>query len=602
MDPPDVGADAPEIVVVQSLAMIDHVCKVGDAELDALLRGTEAGGSRPVPVEELRQILAQVGEFHSKAGGSAANTARGLAAGFGVRCHLVGARGQDEWGVMFASSLKRALVNTDKLRVEKGSTGRCAILSNNGERTMRTCLQDVALLQGSALKLDDFTGAKWVYTSGYSFYQPGLVEAMIAMAKKVGAKVALDLASFEIVRSFRSVIEGILESGAVDCCLCNEDEAIALVDGQASGKTCKEALQHIAAYSPIAVVTLGERGCLFKRKGEGGGEPQHEPAISDLHIIDSTGAGDIFNSGFLYGLLRGFPTRRCAQIGCLAGAAVVQELGAECSADGWQWFHARLHGELAATVVRCSAEAVHQELLECYALIQKVGRGVVYYGSARVKEGSQYWDRAVDLGRQVASLLNAPTWSGGGPGMMRAASVGAKSIGGDVAGIRISREAGTTVRTASYLPEERQVVCRYLSPRKVALVDAGVRESDGDRTAYMFLPGGLGTMDELFEIVTLYQLKKLGTKLEVPLVLCNYDGFYDGLMSFLQKCQQNGTVSASELSSLVIADTNAQVVAYLAEFYGLQAAAVDTPAMRASSWINQAELGAVAETAKEAIS
>ena len=84
--------------------------------------------------------------------------------------------------------------------------------------------------------------------------------------------------------------------------------------------------------------------------------------------------------------------------------------------------------------------------------------------------------------------------------MMEAATRGAMAAGHPVAGIRISREAGTTVRTASYLPEGSAVFCRFLSSRKVALVDSGVRQAAGDRTAYIFLPGGLGTLDELFEI------------------------------------------------------------------------------------------------------
>ena len=84
----------------------------------------------------------------------------------------------------------------------------------------------------------------------------------------------------------------------------------------------------------------------------------------------------------------------------------------------------RLHGELAANVVRDSASAVQKEMLEAYALIESLGRGVVYYGSARLKSTSAHWDRARALGRDVAKLLGCTTWSGGGPGMMEAATLG----------------------------------------------------------------------------------------------------------------------------------------------------------------------------------
>ena len=75
-------------------------------------------------------------------------------------------------------------------------------------------------------------------------------------------------------------------------------------------------------------------------------------------------------------------------------------------------------------MVRDSASAVQKEMLEAYALIERLGRGVVYYGSARLKSTSVHWDRARTLGRDVAKLLGCTTWSGGGPGMMEAATLG----------------------------------------------------------------------------------------------------------------------------------------------------------------------------------
>jgi predicted Rossmann-fold nucleotide-binding protein len=139
----------------------------------------------------------------------------------------------------------------------------------------------------------------------------------------------------------------------------------------------------------------------------------------------------------------------------------------------------------------------------------------------RLKADNPHFVRSRALGKMVSELLGTPAWTGGGPGMMEAASLGAMDAGKPVAGIRIEREAGTKVRSAaqSYLKPEHAVFCKFLSPRKVALVDAGVRKSANDRTAYVFLPGGLGTMDELFELFTLYQLHKLGTDFPVPVII-----------------------------------------------------------------------------------
>ena len=222
---------------------------------------------------------------------------------------------------------------------------------------------------------------------------------------------------------------------------------------------------------------------------------------------------------------------------------------------------------------RSSAAAVQKELLHCYSLIAKLGRGVVYYGSARLKESSPHWDKAVELGREVAKMLNVTTWSGGGPGMMEAATRGALMANKPVGGIRIEREAGQVVKLVQgehYLPKGQAAFCKYLSPRKVALVDSAVRETAEDRTAYIFLPGGLGTMDEFFELLTLIQLKKLGTQHKVPLVLCSYDGFYNGLQTFIADCAKNGVVGVNEYSDLKIFETNEEILAFLADFYNIK--------------------------------
>eukprot|EP00873_Tetraselmis_striata_P004479 jgi/Tetstr1/424743/TSEL_015260.t1 len=548
------------VVCVQPTAIVDHVCKVDDAVLGSLVEG-DLGGSSQCVMKDVGRMLSNVPEFISKPGGSIANMTRGLASGFGIKCNLIGVRGNDEWGVMFKSSMKRAHVNLDGLVTKDGNTARCVILAHDGQRTMRTCFENAVRLDAGSVEEASFAGCKWAFVSCYALYTEGLLDKVLELAEKAGARVALDLAAFEMVRRNRKQIIDVIQSGRISICFCNEDEARELDLG-----TPEECLEAVGKHCEYAVVTLGEKGCVAKRQGE---QIVRELACSGLTVTDSTGAGDLFDAGFLYGIINGYDTRKCAQLGNLAGGAVIQTLGAEVSPEGYRWLHARLHGELAAEVVRDSPAAVHKELLGCYTLIQKLGRGVVYYGSARLKKDSAHWQRAVDLGRDVSRLLGSTTWSGGGPGMMEAASVGAKEAGNVVGGIRISREAGTTVLTASYLPPENQAICKYMSPRKVALVDAGVRMSEEERTAYIYLPGGLGTMDELFELMTLIQLNKIGTKFRVPVVLCNYDGFYDGLLTFLVACEANKTVGAKEMSEILIADTNEQVLDTLADFYSI---------------------------------
>ena len=126
---------------------------------------------------------------------------------------------------------------------------------------------------------------------------------------------------------------------------------------------------------------MGDKGCVATR----GTERVEQKAFKGFAVEDTTGAGDLFSSGFMYGLLRNSSLQRCCELGCLSGAAVVQSMGAEINADGWTWVHAHMHEGRARSLVRGSAGAVQRELLACYELIESVGRGVVYYGSARLK-------------------------------------------------------------------------------------------------------------------------------------------------------------------------------------------------------------------------
>lgn len=97
-----------------------------------------------------------------------------------------------------------------------------------------------------------------------------------------------------------------------------------------------------------------------------------------------------------------------------------------------------------------------------------------------------------------------------------------------------------------------------------------VRNNNEDKTAVIVLPGGVGTLDEAFEILALIQLQRIGSALPVPFVLMNYDSFYSKLLEFLDVCEDWGTVSKGEVSSLwKVCCSNLEALAYLAKFYGL---------------------------------
>ncbi|KAF3453360.1 hypothetical protein FNV43_RR03800 [Rhamnella rubrinervis] len=221
---------------------------------------------------------------------------------------------------------------------------------------------------------------------------------------------------------------------------------------------------------------------------------------------------------------------------------------------------------------RTSPNEVRKEIEQCYELIHRLGRGVLYLGSARMKPTHSHYLQALELGREIANLLDCTSWSGAGPGLMDAATKGAVEVGKPVGGFKIGREAGewTSSKFHPYLPSELYFTCRFFSARKHGLVDAVVRNSSSDRTAVVALPGGIGTLDEMFEILALIQLERIGSKHQVPFLLMNYDSFYSKLLDFLDDCENWGTLSKGELASLwKVCDTNLEALAYLAEFYSL---------------------------------
>jgi len=220
---------------------------------------------------------------------------------------------------------------------------------------------------------------------------------------------------------------------------------------------------------------------------------------------------------------------------------------------------------------RKSAAAMHREILKVYDLIEKEGRGVVYFGSARTKPGEKYYDQLLDLGREVSALLGSTAWTGAGPGQMEASLVGAKQAGVNVAGIKIqldNKESTFEQEINPLLSEENCVKCEYFGPRKIGLVDAAMRKTEEDRTAIIVTPGGIGTLDEFFEFINIKSLEKDGSNIPVPVIVMSYDGFYDDLYAWLvQRCVAENTVSDFQLDTFHFVRSNEEALEILAEEY-----------------------------------
>ncbi|KAM1021493.1 hypothetical protein ACFX2J_042388 [Malus domestica] len=346
---------APLVLGLQASALVDHVARVDWSLLDQL--PGERGGSIPVEIEELEHILSEVKThvisspddslpMKTIAGGSVANTIRGLSAGFGVSCGIIGACGDDEQGQLFVSNMSSHAVNLSRLRMKKGPTAQCVCLVDAlGNRTMRPCLSSAVKLQSQA---DDFTradfkGSKWLLLR-YGIINLEVIQVALSIAKQEGLFVSLDLASFEMVRNFRSPLLQLLESGDIDLCFANEDEAAELLRGSEGEPQAdpEVALEFLGKHCRWAVVTLGSNGCIAKHGKEVGSLIVRVPAIGEANAVDATGAGDLFASGFLYGLVKGLSLEECCKVGSCSGGSVIRSLGGEVTPENWQWMYKQM--------------------------------------------------------------------------------------------------------------------------------------------------------------------------------------------------------------------------------------------------------------------
>ena len=262
-------------------------------------------------------------------GGSAGNTIRAMAQ-LGCSVGFIGKVGRDTTGDFFEQALENLGIRPCVFRGTERS-GKCvSLISPDGERTMVTHLGAALELRAAEIEPAVFDGFDCLYVEGYLVQDHELILGAVKTAKQCGLKVAVDLASFNVVAENLSFLRNLVTT-YVDIVFANEDEAKAFT-GEAEPLN---ALQAISEICELAVVKVGMKGALIKQ----GGEVVHVGIMAAAKRVDTTGAGDFYAAGFLAGLCDGLSLRQCGTIGAITAGKVIEVVGTTFGEEAWADIH-----------------------------------------------------------------------------------------------------------------------------------------------------------------------------------------------------------------------------------------------------------------------
>jgi len=307
-------------------AIVDVIADTDAAFLER--EGLPAGSMRLIDADRAVDLYAKMGPGREISGGAAANTLAGLAT-LGARTAFIGQVADDQLGNIYRHDLTAAGVQFDTpAREGEPPTGRCLILvSPDGQRTMNTLLGASHYLPADAIDDDLVASASILLLEGYLWDPPEPRAAMrraIDIARKAGRKVALATCADFCVHMHRGDFRSLIDDGLIDILFANEEEAAIL-----EGSDAEAAIETLARDVPLVVVTRGENGAVAVHNGE---RVEIKPEPID-RVVDTTGAGDLFASGFLYGHVQGRSLEECLRIGAIAAAEVISHYGARPEAD-----------------------------------------------------------------------------------------------------------------------------------------------------------------------------------------------------------------------------------------------------------------------------
>lgn len=319
-------------------ALVDVLSKL-DSDETLVKIGIQKGAMDMISREQMyviRKYQANT-ETTQAPGGANCNTMRAIAL-LGGQSGFIGKVGDDSLGQFYEEALLKAGVASYLIKTE-GPSGACTVfISPDGERTMGTFLGPAPTISPDEITEDVLRNYNCIHIEGYLIVNEELVRETMKKAKRLGLKVALDLANYNIVNAYKGLLEEVIPQ-YVDILFANASEAEAF-----TGLPAQEAVKALEKQVDVALVTLGKEGSLIGSHGQfyhvdaEGGKP-----------VDTTGAGDNFAAGFLYGQSVGASLVQSAQIGSMLSGYVIDVVGPQVPADKWKQIKLKVKAILAGT-------------------------------------------------------------------------------------------------------------------------------------------------------------------------------------------------------------------------------------------------------------
>ena len=302
-------------VVGVGAALVDLVAPVSDEWV--VRQKKQKGGMNLVSWGEMGLVLGNIEELQTIPGGSASNTIVALSR-LGAATRFVCKTGNDDLGDIYSLNLYHNGVD-GYVRKSTTPTGRVlSAVTPDAQRTMFSYLGASSELFPAEITDTAFQNMNILYLEGYLAYNPTILLHCINIAKNYDMEVVFDCGSFNVINDCRFIIDKLIEEKKIDILIANEDEAKALTSVE-EDLACME----MAKMAKIAVVKVGKKGSII------GVEDQiFTVETPKVNAVDTTGAGDFWAAGFLYGYLNEWNVEKCGKLASACAAEVVQVMGA----------------------------------------------------------------------------------------------------------------------------------------------------------------------------------------------------------------------------------------------------------------------------------